>query len=123
MKLFIGNLSYDTTESALRSAFQNYSVTSVKIVSDRETGRSRGFGFIEFSDDEQGRAAMSEMNGYELDGFQLKVNEAKPQEERSGGRSFGGGGSSRGYSNGSYGRSSQGGGRGGRQGGGQGKRW
>ena len=93
MKIYVGNLSFNTTEAALNDAFaQHGEVRSANLVMDRETGRPRGFGFVEM-DDEGARKAIEALNGAELDGRQLNVNEAKPRENRSGGGSFGGGGS------------------------------
>jgi cold-inducible RNA-binding protein len=85
-KLYIGNLSFQTTESELRDAFAKYtSITSVKLITDRDSGESRGFAFIEFGDSQEGSAAMNEMDGYSLGGKSLKVNEARPQAPRSSG--------------------------------------
>lgn len=81
-KLYVGNLSYQTQEEDLRSLFAQYGdIASLNIVMDRDTGRSRGFGFVEYADDEQARAAESALNGAELDGRNLRVNEARPREE------------------------------------------
>ncbi|HKB69793.1 MAG TPA: RNA-binding protein [Thermoanaerobaculia bacterium] len=83
MKLYVGNLSYDTSEDELRDAFAAFGdVASAKIINDRETGRSKGFGFVEFNDDEAARKAMSSMNGSDLRGRALTVNEARPQTDR-----------------------------------------
>ena len=87
-KLYVGNLSYNTTEDSLRNQFVSFgTVASVKIIFDRETGNSKGFGFIEMGTDEEANAAIAGTNGKELDGRQLRVNEAmdKPRRERSGG--------------------------------------
>ncbi|MCK4548757.1 MAG: RNA-binding protein [Candidatus Krumholzibacteria bacterium] len=92
MKLYVGNLSFDTSESDLRSAFEAHgTVDSVAVVSDKFTGRSRGFGFIEMNNDEEAKAAMSQMNEKELDGRKLNVNEARPREDNRGGGGGGGG--------------------------------
>ncbi len=92
MNIFVGNLSYDSTEEGLKSLFEQHgAVDAARIITDRETGRSRGFGFIEMSDNEAGKAAMAALDGYELDGRPLKVNEAQPKGDR-GGRGGGGGG-------------------------------
>ena len=92
MKLYVGNMSFNTTEADLRELFgQHGEVTSATIVMDRETGRPRGFGFVEFADAESGRKAIDATNGQEFGGRALNVNEAKPREARSGG-GFGGGG-------------------------------
>jgi cold-inducible RNA-binding protein len=85
-KLYIGNLSYKTSEDALREAFAKYaSVTSVKVVTDKFSGESRGFGFIELSDAAEASSAISEMDGFSLGGKNLRVNEARPQTQGSGG--------------------------------------
>jgi RNA recognition motif-containing protein len=87
-KLYVGNLSYNTTEDGLRNLFSGFgSVTSAKIVFDRETGNSKGFGFIEMSTEEEANAAITGVNGREVDGRQLRVNEAmdKPRRDRSSG--------------------------------------
>jgi RNA recognition motif-containing protein len=86
MKLYVGNLSYNTTEDELRETFGAYgNPDSVKIITDRDTGRSKGFGFVEFSDDQAAKAAMSALNGREIGGRTLTVNEARPREEGGGG--------------------------------------
>ncbi len=108
MKLYVGNLSFSTTEDAVRELFSEHGeVVSVALITDRETGRPRGFGFVEYAEEASGRTAIEKLNGTNLDGRDLTVNEAKPREARSGG---GGGG---GY----------GGGRGGGGGGGRGGGW
>lgn len=91
-KLYVGNMSFKTTEADLRTAFGQFgSVTDVYIASDRETGRPRGFAFVTFSTDTESKLATEKMNGADLDGRQLTVNEAKPKEAMGGGgRSFGG---------------------------------
>jgi RNA recognition motif-containing protein len=112
-KLYVGNLSYNTTGSDLQQLFaQHGSVTSAEVINDRETGRSKGFGFVQMGSDEEAQAAISALNGQEIDGRALKVNEAKPREDRP----RGGGGGGGGYGGGGGG----GGGRGGRSGGGGG---
>jgi cold-inducible RNA-binding protein len=120
MKLYVGNLSFDTTQQDLEKLFAEIgTVTSTNIIEDRETGRPRGFGFVEMSSKEEGQNAISQLNGKEVDGRQLKVNEAKPQENRGGG-----GGGRGGYGGGGGGRSGGGGGYGGGGGGYQGgKSW
>jgi RNA recognition motif-containing protein len=95
MKLYVGNLSFNTSEQQLRELFEPYGVTSASLVMDRDTGRPRGFGFVEVSDDAQGNAAIAALNGKSLDGRDLTVNEARPREPRSGG-GFGGRGGGRG---------------------------
>src|SRR5215471_11391474 len=93
-KLFVGNLPFNTTPADLESLFgQVGAVSSVNIITDKFTGRSRGFGFVEMSNNDEAQTAIERFNGHELQGRALTVNEAKPQEPRSGGgRSFGGGG-------------------------------
>lgn len=92
MKLYVGNLSFSTSESALRSAFEAFGeVTSATLVMDRDTGRPRGFGFVEMPDNSQAQAAIAGMNGKNLDGRDLTVNEARPREDRGGGGGGGGG--------------------------------
>lgn len=92
MKLYVGNLSFQTSSEDLQQLFtQVGTVQSAAVVEDRETGRSRGFGFVEMSSKEEGEAAISQLNGKEVNGRNLNVNEAKPRENRSGGRGgFGG---------------------------------
>lgn len=95
MKLFIGSLSWGTDEDSLREAFERFGeIEYAKVITDRETGRSRGFGFITFVRQEDAEAAMQEMDGSELDGRNIKVNEAREREPRrnGGGGSRGGGG-------------------------------
>lgn len=83
MNLYVGNLSFDTTEDDLRQAFAAHgTVTSARVITDRETGRSRGFGFVEMGDAESGQKAISALNGQDLDGRTLNVNEARPREPR-----------------------------------------
>jgi len=83
VNIYVGNLSYDLSENELRQAFEEYGeVSSVKIITDRYTGRSRGFGFVEMPDDEQAKNAIDGLNGKELKGRQLNVNEARPRPER-----------------------------------------
>lgn len=100
MKLYVGNLSFDTSESKLREMFAAHGeVASATLVMDRETGRPRGFGFVEFNDDAHARAAMAALSGANVDGRSLTVNEAKPREGGGGGggggRRGGGGGGGR----------------------------
>jgi len=86
MKLYVGNLSFDTGESDLRAAFEAHgTVESVAVVSDKFTGRSRGFGFVEMNNAEEAKKAMAELNDKELDGRKLNVNEARPREDNRGG--------------------------------------
>src|SRR5215212_2002318 len=89
-KLYVGNMSFKTTEADLRDAFGQFgAVTDVYIANDRETGRPRGFAFVTFSNDTESKLAVEEMNGTDLDGRQLTVNEAKPKEEMGSGRNYG----------------------------------
>jgi RNA recognition motif-containing protein len=112
LKIYVGNLSFNTTEDGLREAFEQFGeVASASIVTDRETGRSRGFAFVEMPNDGEAKAAIEGMNGKDLDGRNLTVNEARPREAGSGGRGGGGGGGFR-----------RGGGGGGFGGGGGGRR-
>lgn len=90
-KLYVGNLSFNTSESTIRELFaQCGEITEANIIMDRDTGRSKGFGFIEMVSDEAAQAAITKFNGYTLDDRALTVNEARPREERSG-NGFGGG--------------------------------
>ena len=109
-KLYIGNLSFDTTQQDLEQLFGEIgTVESANLIEDRDTGRSRGFAFVEMSSDEEAQNAISQFNGKEVDGRELKVNEAKPQTNRAsgggGGRGGygGGGGGNRGGGGGGYG--------------------
>ena len=103
MNIYVGNLSFDTDDASLRAAFEAHGeVTSAQVILDRETGRSRGFGFVEMPSGEQAKAAMEALNGSELDGRSLNVNEAKPRTDRRSGGG-GGGGGDRGGSRGGYG--------------------
>lgn len=100
--IFVGNLSFGTTEDSLRSAFEPYgSVDNVNIIRDRETGQPRGFAFVEMSNDAEANTAINALNGRDLDGRSLNVNEARPKTERSfgGGQRSGGGGQRRGGGN------------------------
>jgi RNA recognition motif-containing protein len=82
-KLYVGNLNYQTQENELRDLFAQYGeVVSANVITDRDTGRSRGFGFIEMATEEEARAAENALNGQDFDGRQLKVNEAKPRNDR-----------------------------------------
>jgi cold-inducible RNA-binding protein len=108
-KLFVGGLSWGTDDEGLRRAFERFGqISEAKVISDRETGRSRGFGFVTFENDQDAMSALSEMDGKEIDGRAIKVNEAQERAPRSGGGGGGFGG---------------GGGGGGRGGGGGGNRW
>ena len=110
--IFVGNLSFHTTEQNLRALFEQFgAVDRVSLVTDRETGKARGFGFVEMAQKSEAESAIAALNGRELDGRAINVNEARPKEDRGGG---GGGGGYRGRSGG--GGSGGGGGGGGRQG-------
>ncbi len=90
MKLYVGNLAFETSSEELKTLFaQAGTVESVSLIEDRETGRSRGFGFVEMSTKEEGAAAIEQFNGKDLDGRALNVNEATPREGRGGGRNGG----------------------------------
>src|SRR5687767_5073559 len=116
-KLYVGNLSYGVDSSALEQLFgQHGQVVSAQVISDRETGRSKGFGFVEMSSDDEAQAAIAALNGQQHDGRTLTVNEAKPREDRGGGGGGGGGGRG-GYGGGGGGRGGYGGGGGGGRGG------
>jgi RNA recognition motif-containing protein len=117
-KLYVGNLAYSVRDESLQQAFSQYgSVTSAKVMMDRETGRSKGFGFVEMGTDAEAQAAINGMNGQALEGRAIVVNEARPREERPGGFRSGGGGGG-GYGGGGGGGGYGGGGGGGRSGGG-----
>ena len=93
-KLYVGNLTYSVTHSSLEEWFGQYgTVQSAQVITDRDTGRSKGFGFVEMDTDAQAQAAIQGLNDQEHDGRRLTVNEAKPREPRSGGYAGGGGGS------------------------------
>ena len=114
-KLYVGNLSYSVDSSELEQLFAQYGqVTSAQIISDRETGRSKGFGFVEMGNDDEAESAVNALNGQQHGGRALTVNEARPREDRGGG----GGGGRGGYGGGGGGGSYGGGGGGGRSGGG-----
>ena len=138
-KLYVGNLSYNVRDDDLQQAFAQYgTVSSAKVMMDRDTGRSKGFGFVEMGSDPEAQAAINGMNGQALDGRAIVVNEARPREERpggyggnrggyggggTGGGGYGGGGRSGGGGGGGYGGGGgggYGGGGGGRSGGGGG---
>ena len=94
--IFVGNLSFGSTEQDVRSMFEQFgSIERVSIVTDRETGKARGFGFVEMSNDDEAERAIAALNGANLDGRAINVNEARPKEDRGGG----GGGGNRGRSN------------------------
>jgi len=109
-KLYVGNLGYDVSNATLEQLFaQHGTVTSAQVITDRDTGRSKGFGFVEMASDQEAQAAINALNGREHGGRTLTVNEAKPRESRGGGGYGGGGGGGRG------GRGGYGGGGGGRR--------
>jgi RNA recognition motif-containing protein len=120
MKLYVGNLSYSTREDDLQSLFADFgAVTSVAIITDRATGRSKGFGFVEMESAEAAQAAITKLNNFEFQGRRLTVNEARPKEDRPQGGGYGrgggggGGGYNRGGGGGGYNRSDRSGGFGG----------
>lgn len=118
-KLYVGNLAYSVRDDSLQQAFSQFgTVTSAKVMMDRETGRSKGFGFVEMGSDAEAQAAINGMNGQALEGRAVVVNEARPREDRPGGGYGGGGGSRGGYGGGGGG--GYGGGGGGGYGGGGG---
>jgi RNA recognition motif-containing protein len=124
-KLYVGNLAYSVRDESLQQAFSQFgTVLSAKVMMDRETGRSKGFGFVEMGTDAEAQAAINGMNGQALEGRAIVVNEARPREERPGGYRGGGGGSygggGGGYGGGGGGGYGGGGGGGGRGGGGGG---
>lgn len=119
-KLYVGNLAYSVRDDDLQQAFAQFgNVSSAKVMMDRETGRSKGFGFVEMASDAEAQSAINGMNGQPLDGRAVVVNEARPREERPGGFGGGGGGGRGGYGGGG-GRSGGGGYGGGGSGGGYG---
>ena len=122
-KLYVGNLSYNTTSSDLEQLFaQHGTVSSAEVIQDRDTGRSKGFGFVQMGSDDEAQAAISALNGQQHDGRALTVNEARPREDRPRGGGGGGGGSRGGYGGGGGGGGGRGGYGGGGGGGGGGRR-
>lgn len=114
MKLYVGNISFDTTEQDLEELFGEVgTVESANIITDRDTGRSRGFGFVEMSNQTEGQNAIAELDGRDINGRNLKVNEAKPRDNSGGGGRRGGFSGGRGGGGGGYGGG----------GGGRGNRW
>ena len=106
-KLYVGNLSYDVTDSALEQMFAPHgTVQSAQVIMDRDTGRSKGFGFVEMKTDQEAQAAIAALNGQLSGGRSLTVNEARPREDRGGSRGGGGGG----YGGGGRGKGGYGGG-------------
>ena len=119
--IFVGNLSYQTTQEDLHAAFAQYgNVERVNIVTDRDTGQPRGFAFVEMTEKRDAETAIAQLNGAEMNGRAINVNEARPKPAGGGGGGFGGG-RGRGGSGGGGGRGGSGGGGGG--GGGRGQRW
>jgi RNA recognition motif-containing protein len=116
-KLYVGNIPFTTTEADLRAMFETHgAVTSVKVITDRETGRSRGFAFVEMDDATAATNAIRALDGSQMGGRSLRVNEAQDRREGGGGGGFGGGGGRGGYGGGGGGRGGYGGGGGGRGG-------
>lgn len=110
--IFVGNLSFNTGEDELRQVFEGYGqVDRVSILTDRETGRSRGFGFVEMASDEDGEKAIAALNGSQIGGRTINVNEARPKSDRGGGGGGGGGFRDRGDRGGGRDRGDRGGGR------------
>ena len=114
MNIYVGNLSFDETESGLELSFAAYGeVSSARVITDRYSGRSRGFGFVEMPNQAEAEAAIAALNGKEMNGRALTVNEARPREDRrgdgGGGGGYGGGGGGGGYGGGGGGRDSDGG--------------
>ena len=119
-KLYVGNLTYEVSDAALEQMFAPHgSVRSAQVIMDRDTGRSKGFGFVEMSTDQEAQAAIQALNGQEVDGRRLTVNEARPREERG----SGGGGGRGGHGGGGGGGGGRGGYGGGGGGGGGGRRY
>jgi len=114
--IFVGNLSFNTNEDELRQIFESYGqVDRVSILTDRDTGRSRGFGFVEMASDEDGEKAITALNGSQIGGRTINVNEARPKAERGGGGGGFGGGGGGGRDRGDRGGRGSGGGGGGRR--------
>ena len=91
MNIYVGNMSYNTSESELRSLFEEHgTVDAVRVIADRDTGRPKGFAFVEMNDDSEAQAAIDALNGREIDGRALTVNEARPRGESGGGGGGGG---------------------------------
>jgi RNA recognition motif-containing protein len=121
--IYVGNLSWECTADDLLAVFQEHgAVARAQVITDRETGRSRGFGFVEMENDDEAQKAIDALNGQDFRGRPLTVNEARPREERGGGGGYGGGGGGRsGYGGGGSSRGGYGGGGGGYGGGGGGR--
>ena len=110
-KLYVGNLAYSVRDESLHQAFSQFgAVTSAKVMMDRDTGRSKGFGFVEMGSDAEAQSAINGMNGQSLEGRAIVVNEARPREDRPGGFGGRGGGGGGGYGGGGYGGGGSGGG-------------
>jgi RNA recognition motif-containing protein len=108
INIYVGNLPFSTTDTELEDLFSQFgTVSRAAIITDRETGRSRGFGFVEMENDEEGKKAIAEMNEADFNGRNLTVNEARPRAPRTGGGGYGGGGGGGGYSGGSRGYSNR----------------
>ncbi len=116
-KLYVGNLAYGMSDSDLQQLFEAHgTVQSAQVIMDRDTGRSKGFGFVEMGSDQEAQAAIAALNGSQVEGRALTVNEARPKTESGGGRGGGyGGGGRGGYGGGGYGGGRGGGGGGGRR--------
>src|SRR6188768_610397 len=100
-KLYVGNLDFNVTDGELAKMFEAHgTVSSAQVIADRDTGRSKGFGFVEMGSDQEAQAAIAALNGKEVEGRALTVNEARPKTEGGGGRGGGGGGGGRGYGGG-----------------------
>jgi RNA recognition motif-containing protein len=127
-KLYVGNLAYSMTDSDLQQIFEPHgTVSSAQVIMDRDTGRSKGFGFVEMGSESEAQAAIAALNGAEVDGRTLTVNEARPKTDTrgggGGGRGYGGGGGGGGYGGGGGGGGYGGGGGRGGSGGGGGRRY
>lgn len=104
MNIYVSNLSYGTSSDSLQNLFSEYGeVSSARIITDRETGRSRGFGFVDMPNDEEGQKAIEELNGVDFEGKTISVTVARPREERPAGGGFGGGNRGGGYGGGNRG--------------------
>jgi RNA recognition motif-containing protein len=100
-KLYVGNLAYQVSDADLEQLFAGFGIVeSAQVIQDRDTGRSKGFGFVEMSSDAEAQAAIQGLHDHEINGRRLTVNEARPREPRSGGGGYGGGGGGRGYGGG-----------------------
>lgn len=120
-KLYVGNLPYTATEDQLKDLFAPVVPSSIRVITDRVTGRSKGFGFVEIESDDEAQKAIDAVNGKEFESRTLVVTEARPEKPREGGGGYGGGGGGGGYGGGGGGRGGRGGGGGGFGGGGGGR--